>query len=149
MIDQQTGEVSFDGGIVARPHMPEAAFLATSLGQASARRSYRNGHSRYSLPRPQMIDGREWSVSFGFTGGQLTSISLALSDKPGATWADWSEAKELLSKDQHDQILRNLLGPPPYRFAWGEVSSTYDPRGGAASITISYPIPPGVPAQGN
>jgi hypothetical protein len=67
----------------------------------------------------------------------------------GTSWDDWSEEKQLALRDAHDSWLVEMLGPgsrfawaggslPEYRFEWGEVWSSYDPRSGSSSIGVRF-----------
>jgi len=51
---------------------------------------------------------------------------------------EWTEQLELTRKAKHDSWLRAELGEPPYDYAWGNVTSDYDPRGCASEIIVSY-----------
>ena len=98
-----------------------------------------------------------------FKEQRLESVDIVLSAEPeGASWADWSLEKEMDAKAFHEAVLKDELGEPhevalkgvgspmeteperysrtvvTYHYSWGEVLSTYDPRGGFSSIFVRY-----------
>jgi hypothetical protein len=138
MLDPTTGNFSTDDGFVAGRRTLETTFLLTAKGKTSSHHTYTTGKSHHVLPRPQLALSRPWVVTLYFSSGRLSAVSLTLMENNSTDWADWSETSELALKQTHDQILVGILGQPPYRYPWGEVSSTYDPRSGSASISVRY-----------
>ena len=51
---------------------------------------------------------------------------------------EWTEKNELARKELHDEWLLRELGPPPYRYEWGNLSSEYDPKGCVSDIIVAY-----------
>ncbi len=86
------------------------------------------------------IGGTRFNATFIFATGKLASIRLSLPSSTGGTssWDNWSKANELQRKADHDKWLAATLGPPPYDYPWGTVSSCYSPQSSASTITIRY-----------
>jgi len=138
MIDRATGAFHTDYGLILGPGTSEHDFLSTPVGLNSKDNGHNDGWSRYWLPRPQVAISVNWACNVYFLNGWLKRLSLSIYDPAAGGWASWSEAHELLLQKRHDDILLRALGVPPYRYSWGEVLSTYDPRSASASIGISY-----------
>lgn len=87
---------------------------------------------------PHVLSGRLANLSLGFFGGSLRKVSFAFADK---TITDSDDLHRM-----QNQVLMRELGTPDsqndrqiiYRFAWGEIASETDPRGGACNIIISW-----------
>jgi hypothetical protein len=138
LINSSTGDFQTDDGFVLGPATTEQAFLASSVGQSSKDNGHNDGWSRYWLPRPLRAHSIDWACHAAFLNGALKNLSMSTYDPASKGWADWSEAKELLKKKWHDDILMQILGVPPYHYSWGEVASAYDPRSASADIAIRY-----------
>jgi hypothetical protein len=140
MIDSVTGTLCFDDGLVLGPKTCEHDFLSSTVGRNSKDNGHNDGWSRYWLPRPQVALSVEWACNVFFFQECLTRLSLAIYEPTSGGWNGWSEAQELILKRRHDDLLLRELGPPPYRYCWGEVFSNYDPRSASSSIGITYLI---------
>jgi hypothetical protein len=138
MIDGSTGAFRTDDGLVLGPATTEQAFLASPIGCKSKDIGHNDGWSRYDLPRALRALSVEWDGIVYFFNGTMKKISLSIYDPSVRGWEDWSESKELLAKQKHDDILTTILGSPPYLYSWGEVFSTYDARSGTSQITVRY-----------
>lgn len=75
--------------------------------------------------------------SASFKGERLQQVSLLMS-MPTDDPSDWTPEMEQERKLKHDQWLRAELGPPPYEYAWGTVTSEFDPRGCVSDIIVTY-----------
>ena len=95
--------------------------------------------SNYYL-KPQLIGKDKFIVVLFFNqNSKIYLVNISISDDGSVpSWTNWSEYKELKRKDLHDKWLGENIGKPPYRYAWGEISSNYDPRSGSSMITIKY-----------
>jgi hypothetical protein len=90
----------------------------------------------YRMVGPYTINGHTVYPSLGFHNDVLQRMSLSFVHEEGSL-------AEL--RDLHDTLLRQELGIPStsnphvttYGFAWGEISSETDPRGGTAQIVMS------------
>jgi hypothetical protein len=54
------------------------------------------------------------------------------------SWDDWSEEKELETKNRQDNLLKQNFGDPPYEYQWGSLELVYDKRSGSSHLIISY-----------
>lgn len=81
-----------------------------------------------------LIDSNKYLVSFLFENNYLQIISLLCVD------IDIPFEEEVKRKELHDGILHKL-GLEEYAvFDWGEIESTYDPKGNVSHIHIMYKI---------
>ncbi|MCC6552560.1 MAG: hypothetical protein IT372_05985 [Polyangiaceae bacterium] len=137
MIDEETGELELAGGVRVGPSFTEAQFLASPLARRSkAMNSPEWGGYRVERQR---VFGREVRVTLGFRRGKLVMLELFLVGAVSkASWDEWSDREEVQRKADHDAWLEAMLGPPPYSYPWGEITSQHDPRGGYSSIVIRY-----------
>jgi hypothetical protein len=74
------------------------------------------------------IEHAGWIVHVHFEGDRLAFYNLY----------DPAPDDEQQRQAAHDAWLARTLGSPPYRFAWGELSSSYDPRSDDSSITVRF-----------
>jgi hypothetical protein len=127
--------------VVLAAHTTEAYFRTTPLGSTCAISTPNAGFNWYRLAAPCLIDGDLFVVSLCFALGSLSSLSISMSvGQADPSWSTWSESDELAKNLRHQAILQRHYGPgpAPYKFAWGEVDASYDPRGGASTIAIRY-----------
>ncbi len=136
MIDIKTGAISFDGGWSVTGGGDEATFAAASANHSTRSQQTFAQHVRHSL-RGVSIGGTQFNATFIFATGKLESISLALPSSASG-WDSWSEADEKQRKVDHDKWLATTLGPPPYDYPWGTISSQYSPQSAASTITFRY-----------
>ncbi|MEO8874378.1 MAG: hypothetical protein ABI461_02225 [Polyangiaceae bacterium] len=163
MIDSATGKIIFDDGAAIDPQITRAAFLTSVLGlnRVVSTSPAPNPWSNISIASRAM-DGL--ALLFGarlyFNGEQLAFLNLWQID-PGKpkSWDDWSLDAEIAEQKRNEAWLASFLGPPhetfprgefpdgtTYKFAWGEISSSYDPRSAQTLLTVSY-HPPEVAAR--
>ncbi|MEJ7732135.1 MAG: hypothetical protein WKG00_23355 [Polyangiaceae bacterium] len=139
MIDKATGDIIVGAGETVGARTTDEQFLRGDIGGLSQLR-VANGswvtRSINAIP----VGGRVVAAAFTFEDGVLRKISMSEHETsdPTPSWDTWSEARELALKSRHDEWLKDELGPPPYEYAWGRLSSSYDPRSGGSSITITY-----------
>src|SRR5437016_1934431 len=129
-IDPKTGEVALaDGAILCRPRLSKTAFLGSAFGQTARLELVNEQFATYCAPVRSGADN--FSLAFSFRGDAISALNLQIMDE-GSTWADWSAEKESQRRQRHDRLLAESLGPPPYTFRWGAVTSDYDPRSGSS-----------------
>lgn len=75
------------------------------------------------------------SVRFRENSLELVSV---LFEMAGDTEANWTRERELERKAIHDQWLLEEIGPPPYRFSWGEIESLFDEKACVSDIIVGY-----------
>jgi|CXWK01.1.fsa_nt_gi hypothetical protein len=137
MIDRQ-GILHLSGESLLGPGLREADFLASPLGATAEDNGRNDGWSRYHV-RGELDNGLTCSVGLYFFNGRLRHLSFSPHWSGRArSWKGWSEAGELRVRDQNDQLLAEYLGPPPYVYAWGRITSDYDPRSGGSGIFVRY-----------
>jgi hypothetical protein len=87
---------------------------------------------------PYDISGHATHLSLGFENDLLKRV--------GFSFASKSDADIKIVRQEHDRFLLEELGEPSgkndhqtiYRFAWGEIASEIDPRGGFSQILVSW-----------
>jgi hypothetical protein len=140
MIYQQTGEIDFGTDIRIGPAYPEAKFLASQLARHSKALSQSPPRSSYRTAR-QLISDRTFRVTLHFHNGKLASVELfEVGTESKASWNDWSHREEAERKASHDAWLDGMLGPPPYVYSWGNITSDVDPAGGYSCIVVRYAL---------
>ena len=140
MIDHTTGSLHFDDeAIRIAPGLTRAAFLASPLGARAEMWVQNEPHCAYRAQARSR--GKRFVLVLRFQGENVHSVEVALTgDRWGASWDDWSEARERDRQRAHDAWLRGHLGPPPYDYTWGTVESCYDERSGASMIVVRYQV---------
>lgn len=138
MIDIDTGDLVLDSGNVIGRKMTKSGFVKSDL-YSKVKEVQDFSWTNYCL-FPQSIGDSQFVIVIFFNPqGRLAYVKLGLSQNGELqTWDQWSEQKELELKQEHDNWLRHLIGPPPYEYEWGAISSSYDPRSGSSMITIRY-----------
>jgi hypothetical protein len=130
-IHLQDGLVSFGKGSLG-PRLDKPAFLKSPIGEASEVIVANGPYATYRIrPEPGI------TASAAFENDRLNEVSL-LFDLPSEDGRQWTEELELERKKIHDQWLLAELGKPPYRYSWGEVVSSFDPKGCVSDIILRY-----------
>jgi hypothetical protein len=125
------GRVEFRRGSVD-PDMSRQAFLASGLGKDAEVFLANEPYMTYRIrPEPGV------TATVSFNGPKLESVSW-LFDLPPDKEKEWTEGLEMERKQMHDEWLLRELGPPPYRYSWGEIESDFDPRGCVSDIILNY-----------
>lgn len=138
MMNAATGEVLFDTGEALGPSLTRSAFLASPLAVGATALG-----AGFALARRD-IGGEAFVPTLWFDGEPLARLELSMVMPTEATsWDDYSEDRELARKAKHDAWLAGQLGPLPWQFTWGNVTSEFDPRGGSSTIVITYRSRPG------
>jgi hypothetical protein len=126
-----SGVLEFENGSIA-PGVDRSAFLSSSLGSRAEVFIENEPYITYRI-RPE----RGIVATLSFVGPQLTHVSWVL-EMSGTAESEWTEENEMKRKALHDQWLLKELGSPPYRYAWGSLSSEYDSKGCVSDIIVSY-----------
>lgn len=128
------------GGFVVEPGLSEAAFLAAAP-EGVPERSVHNGvHRSYRLPVAD-LDGRDFIPVVCFSDGALTRLDLTHAGGAGGSWDDYSADAERGAQRENAAWLARALGAPA-EFDWGRAGSFFDPKGGSASIVITFGATP-------
>ncbi len=139
--DPATGHVNVSNGVsvVLTPGMQEHIFLSSKIGQPVSPFVSNPPCVAYRLQGGFELAGHHWGAIAYFEAGMLRRISLYIAQDGSAGWDDWSEDFERERQREHEDVLRQRYGrSSSLIFAWGTISATYDPRGAASDITISY-----------
>ena len=139
MIDKKSGELVIESiPLRIGPHLSRNEFLSFRVGKSASIVVKNEPFCSYNIGSHE-ISGLIFSVTVYFYDELLESISMSsVNDELGASWADWSEQKELERKEIHDRWLKNILGKASSHYEWGEVWSGYDSKAGFSSIEIRY-----------
>jgi hypothetical protein len=156
-IDAVTGDVTLPVGLIVGTSLSRTGFDASpQAASAKSRgaapnwlhRSFEAGH----------VEGEPLLCTLTFQGEKLVSASLSMNLYPqGADdWAVHSLEVERKTKEIHDTLLTDRLGPPNRRalapgiavpalartlvwaFGWGQILSCYDSRMGGTTIRFLY-----------
>lgn len=161
-INPETGFISLPGKIVFGPDLTLPSLIAANAWGAMRRPGPgTEGWCHYLLPNLRASD-QAWGADLCFHQDVLVRVTLAANVHPDGQPAaeGFSPAAEAESKRFHDARLAECLGRPHkvrrfklaglgarervleecllYRYPWGEVSSTYDPKGGCSQILVTY-----------
>ena len=130
-IRTEDGTISFASGTIT-PRLGRKDFLHSPVASGAKEFLINEPFASY-LIAPEM----NIATTVQFAGDVLETVSI-LFEIPGESTDNWSEALELERKRIHDAWLRNELGPPPYTFGWGKITSDYDPRACESDILLAY-----------
>jgi hypothetical protein len=135
-----TGEIALDTGERIGPQLTLTAFLASPLARGAAQPAHPGG-TPWSAFAVQLCMPAEqaFSLTLYFDGDALRQITLSMigPHEPPATdyrreWANdvalaaLVRANELARQARHDAWLQAQLGPSPWSYSWGTISSRYD-----------------------
>lgn len=158
------GFLRFDAtGEALGPGMTAAQFAATKVGNHAATHFTGDG-ARIALGHLE-IGVRRFDVTVRFKDGKVAGVELfAPLAGDGKDWSDWTLKGEMERKRVHEEWAAAYFGrameprpiemeglkepvvpyeitgeyPRHARFAWGEVASWYDSKGGQAWMTVAY-----------
>ena len=157
-IFSQTAKV----GLAISPSLTQTEFRDSEKGGGATIESYGTPPwIHYHLDSGE-VEGHNLLASLCFYGELLLSVSITANLYPTAArdWSSYSLDVEAATKLFHERLLaRSLSAPsttlrlpfdnlPPsqttlahprfWRFHWGKISSSHDPKGGVTAITIMY-----------
>jgi hypothetical protein len=96
-----------------------------------------NGFIHYTIMDVKLQE-KYFFFSFCFFRDRFDSLRFGFKNQPGMlSWDDWSEAKEIQNKVEHDHWLNSEIGPGRI-FQWGKIDAYYDPKGGGSGILLRY-----------
>lgn len=125
------GSVAFAEGAISR-RMDKPTFLRSRIGTTSKVMLVNGPWSTYKIDPEPGVAG-----SITFENDRLHQLSLMLR-LPSDDTGGWSDKAERERQALHDEWLKSELGKPPYRYAWGRVESSIDPRDGFSDIMLLY-----------
>ena len=144
------GRLRFDGvSEEVGPELTRSAFERSPLARDASIGVENPPWISYRLI--QRIEGQQLHVTLSFEDDALRYVRVSFYEGP-RDWKVWSEQGELELKDRHDEWISAQLGelivpqedrrvPYPYtswRFGWGELWSSYDPRSAGSSFGLNY-----------
>lgn len=140
MIDKTTGAFLLDSGERVDPRESFDDFTASPLGQRGTTRARGNALWRDCTLHHCVSQGKRWGLVLTYEGQRLHSLRPWHEHGPttGSGWGSWSLANEQAAVAEHDAIVTSWLGPRPWSFPWGTVSSSFDERGGSAVLMVRY-----------
>lgn len=130
-LHRDNGVIEFGRGSIGS-QTTRQAFLESNLGRDAEVVVDNEPYMTWRV-RPEA----DIAVTISFEEQQLRSVAW-LFELPAEKKSDWTEKSELERKERHDSWLRDELGAPPYRFAWGTVDSDYDQRACVSDIIVVY-----------
>jgi len=130
-ISVDDGTMVFAAGTI-RPGLDKQTFLNSPVGSDAEAFLMNKPHSTYRIFPEQGI-----AATVQFTDDVLKTVEI-LFEMEGDSAENWSEARELARKEVHDEWLRNEIGPPPYRYIWGRLESSYDAKACVSDILVSF-----------
>jgi hypothetical protein len=130
-INVEDGTLVFAAGAI-RPGLDKQTFLNSPVGADAQAFLMNKPHSTYRIFPEQGI-----AATVQFTDDVLETVEILFVMK-GDSAENWSEAHELARKEVHDAWLRNEIGPPPYRYTWGRLESSYDAKACVSDILVSF-----------
>lgn len=97
-----------------------------------------NGWVHYSVKNIQVED-EYFIFIFIFYKDILKTISFVISNHPfsEASWEDWSKETEAKNRNFFENWLSGQIGSQR-NFAWGNVNSVLDEKGGGSDILLNY-----------
>ncbi len=138
MIDVITGELTFDDTVIGS-NFSRDDFIQSDLYNYVIRSE--SFLSQYSyLLKSRKIGEYFFIINIRFDGnGRLDLINLSMTDSEEIpSWKSWSLDKENYLKIKHDEWLGEILGQPPYKYEWGDISSLYEACSAVSIIVIKW-----------
>lgn len=125
------GSVAFAECTVGR-HMDRQAFLQSRIGESAKEVLVNGPWITYNISPEPGVAG-----NVTFENNRLRELRLMFR-LPSDDTTGWSDVAERERLTLHDEWLKVELGKPPYRYAWGQVESSLDPRAGFSDIVLRY-----------
>lgn len=138
MLDRESGTIKFDepARSISRG-LTRSAFLSSPLCSGAKMLIKNEPYCTWKLGG-EYRSAISFVITLCFHDERLIRVDLTHVDpRYGTSWSDWSDEKEAQRKAEHDRWLKGHLGSKR-TFGWGKVSSDYDPRAGASSISIAF-----------
>ncbi len=119
------------------PDLEKAAFLASSMAKGAKLTIRNDPWCSYSIG-PKLFQGAPYSIVLTFNGEILSAVSIT-NDLP--EFGSWCEAKEMLRKQAHDDLINSVWQLPIGPYPWGDLHSEFDRKTGFSSIGLNYDVP--------
>ena len=141
LIDPGTGIVTVNPDLIVDPSRATGLFAAADPADPGPGIPLAGDWRVFERRDVRDEAGRSLVLTVTREGARLHEVRLVyrLPGEPeSAGWETWSREAEAARQALHDMVLRETLGPGPYRYPWGEVRSRYDERGGFSLISVRY-----------
>lgn len=129
MIDKSTGELILSGSVRIGRWLTRRQFLSSPFYQRATNLIRNEGWHSYGVEATG-INQQKLFITLQFLHSTLKWIDFVVDGGK-----DLDEAGQ---KHLHDTSLEQWLGAGPYVYAWGQVTSSYDPRSDTSSICVGY-----------
>jgi hypothetical protein len=130
-ISTEDGTITFAAGPIG-PSLDRNRFLSSPIGSGAEEFVMNEPHATYRIfPEKGIV------VTAQFTGELLETVGILFQMQDDSD-ENWSEAHERERKMLHDAWLLEEIGPPPYRYPWGRLVSSYDPKACESEILVSF-----------
>lgn len=126
MINKETGKLYVNDKLIFSPNFTFEDFKKTPYYDNQ------DGVMEIYMDEKQVIDGREYYVSFFFIDGLIYAVTLVYDG------VSISEENEPDRKKFHDEILASYDIISGKEYNWGKVISKYEPRSNMSEILILY-----------
>ena len=139
MIDKTKGHIRLNDSIKIEPNSSFDLIERQELGGIQEIRDMGNGYKWLDIKNIQ-IDNQYFNMSLCFKEEILSQLTMMINDNPfdlNSDWNSWNEKVEKEKLKKYENWLNQELDKER-KFNWGEVWSSYDPRGGFSSIMITY-----------
>jgi len=151
-IGAATGEIALDTGERIGPQLTLTAFLASPLAGGAAQPAHPGGTpwSAFAV-HLWLPGGQAFSLTLYFDGDALRQVTLSMigpHEPPAADYRrEWANdvalaalvrANELARKARHEAWLQAQLGPSPWSYSWGTISSRYDQAFCQSLVIVAY-----------
>ena len=147
MIQKNNGDITTSLGLINSKLTLDEYRTTELFNDISDFVDHQNGHANYTF-RNIKIGNQDFSITLYFHGNKLFIVSLfchieLLNNE--ISWSNWSLESEQKRKELHDKLLVKWLGKGKvnsntliYKYKWGIINSTYDPKSGSSNISINY-----------
>lgn len=125
------GTVVFEKGSIGR-EVTRRAFLDSAIGIGAEVLVDNEPYVTYRFCPEHGI-----AASASFMGDRLSDVTW-LFEFPNEKDREWTQELELERKKKHDDWLLSELGMPPYGYAWGQITSSFDSKGCVSDIILHY-----------
>ena len=138
MIDKATGALVFDSGVRIEPSLTLDALRA---GPFASHVKGEPGQPWCGCQLDHCVaHGLSFGVQLTYEGQRLFSAQIWHETAP--TTSGWDDPdlleKVLAIKAKNDAFVTAWLGPPPWDYPWGVVSSSFDRLGFSALLYVRY-----------
>lgn len=139
MLSKKDGHLRISSELVLAPNDSFEKINNLKLGEAQVIRDMGDGY-RWLEVKNVKVGGNYFIIAVGFFEDKLRMLQLGFDDKKfelEANWDFWSEKEERRRQLKYKKWVIGELGREG-QFSWGDVSASYDPKGGGSAIFVNY-----------